>query len=263
MNRFFTCCDRHAIWIVVLAMVMAMALWLTGCGQVSSPTLVMPGSSPIERPDPLAVQLAALQTRLTEAEEDRDTAVKSGNALDRLSAEKDILATRTQLAEAQAVGLQREATELRAQTRAKVEEIATERTHEKQVWLVWFSGSIGLAGLIAVGIGFGWPLVRRIAWTIAACCGAISALALVVAAILPWLWWIGAALLLGFIGWVLYHWHRDHHGLVQVVTAVEQLKPAEAQARQIFKDGLSKVIDSPIATRIAAIKARYRIGPQA
>lgn len=245
------------------ALLLACLFLLVGCDAPPAPERTASPEAPITHLDPAAQQLTDLRARLAAAELAQAKAATENRIIDRLSAEKDILQIRTQIAEAQASGLLREAAELGKQTKAKDTEIAQERIQAKQLWLYWFSGIMGLVAVIGIGVGFGWPLLRKGAWTIAACAGSIAAIALVSAAILPWLWWIGGALVLGFVGWILYHWNRDHHGLVQVVTAVEGLKPVEKAAREIFKGELSKVIDSPIARRITAIKTRYGIGPQA
>lgn len=199
-----------------------------------------------------SAEIDQLTDRIAQAQKAQADAVAKSDRLAQLQAEKDELAATATLAGIQARDAQEREREALAGIKDKDKEISAERTALAQERLYWFAGALGLAALIAVGVSIWMPLTRRWTGGFALACGAVAALAVFVASILPWLWWIGAGLFVVGIGAALYWWHRDHHTAVQVVQAVETVKNEITDYKSKFR----QVIDSHVDSWIDRIRKR-------
>lgn len=197
-----------------------------------------------------SAEIDQLTDRIAQAQKAQADAVAKSDRLAQLQAEKDELAATATLAGIQARDAKEREREALVGIKDKDKEISAERTAVAQERLYWFAGALGLAALIAVGVSIWMPLTRRWTGGFAVACGAVAALAVFVASILPWLWWIGAGLFVSGIGAALYWWHKDHHTAVQVVQAVETVKDKIPD----FKSSFRQVIDGPIESWIDRIR---------
>jgi hypothetical protein len=202
--------------------------------------------------DRRATEIRQLTERIAQAQQARETAIVTADRLAQLQAEKDELAASAALAGIQArEAKQRENAALDA-IADKEKAIVAERTAEAQEHIYWFAGICGLAALIAAGIAIWLPLTRRWTGGFAVACAAVASLAVFVAWLLPYLWWIGCLLLIiGVIAAVVW-WINDHKTAVQVVQAIETIK---AQIPD-YKTHFRQEIDSGVDTWIDRIRAK-------
>lgn len=224
-------------------------------------------------PTPAQQKAADLNEQLKDAEAARDKAAADGRVLDRLSAERDVLQLRVQIAEEQARQLKLNAEAYKAQIEDKDKEIKAERISEWQSRLWVAAGIIGFLAVIATVVMFAWPLLRGVAGWAA---GILSGLAVALAVIgkcLPFFIWLidltpyilGFAALVG-VGFgilALRNWWLTHHATNQFVTAIEELKPKTAAELKAFKEKLRMNIDTPIEALVDRIKKRKNIGASA
>jgi hypothetical protein len=203
-----------------------------------------------------AAEVTQLTERIAQAQAAKDAAVAKGDRLAQLQAEKDELLATATLAGVQKREAQEREKAAMAAIGDKDKEIASERTAVAQAKLYWFAGLLGLVALIAVGLAIWMPLTRRWTGGFAVACGAVAALAVFVASILPWLWWIGAGVLtVGVIAAITW-WHRDHHTAVQVVAAVEGIKDRLPDYKTHFRQEIDSHVDSWIN------RIRAKLGPK-
>jgi hypothetical protein len=127
--------------------------------------------------------------------------------------------------------------------KAKEKELADARITEQQHRLYWVVGWSLLAALGCVAGAIFLTGVRKyfIYGVIASV--AVAACAIVFAAILPYLLYIGIGLLVAALGFVLYCWRNDHKGLRQVTTAVETFKEHMPGYKEHFKTIIDTDVD--------------------
>jgi hypothetical protein len=126
-----------------------------------------------------------------------------------------------------------------------------------KLWAVVFGAILGALGCVA---GFIWlPGVRKFFAYGFFACVAVAALALTLAAILPYLIWIGIGLALVLAGFGFYCWRNDHKAFRQVVGAVETYKDRMAGYREHFSRAIDTDADKWInrtRSKLGLLKAK-------
>jgi hypothetical protein len=132
-------------------------------------------------------------------------------------------------------------------------DIADQR--QKLRWVIGISlfGTLGCAAL-AIFL----PLARRWAVYGALACLAVAGLAWALAQLVPYLIWIGLAVLAAGVALAIWNWRTDNRALRSVVAAVEPLKPTIADYRTHFRD----FIDSGSDKRIDQVRKWLGLKPQ-
>lgn len=196
----------------------------------------------IEQPKPEdpASRIKALEKKL-------DEAIKRGDEVARLSALKDIIAERLRQAET-------EVANLKTQSKEADKALGAARTEAAQTKLWWFVGIMGVACAALVALAIFVPSVAK--WSVrgAVACGATAALAAFISWLLPYLFWIGLAILvIGLISVIVY-WRLDAKSRDQVVKAVEGLKDRVPD----YKDHFRQYIDEDADKHLD--RTRQRLG---
>jgi hypothetical protein len=126
---------------------------------------------------------------------------------------------------------------------AKEKELAAGRISEQRHRLYWVVGWSLLAALGCVAGAIFLAGVRKYFVYGVIASVAVAACAIVFAAILPYLLYIGIGLLVAALGFVLYCWRNDHKGLRQVTTAVETFKAQMPGYKEHFKTIIDTDVD--------------------
>lgn len=247
----------------LLSLCTVFLLMFTGCStNPVAPTTRIDGSATAAAlaPTPGQQKMTDLQKRLTDAEAARDKAVADNKVIDRLTAEKDILQIRTQIAEEQSKQLLQNVEAYKTQITDKNKEISAAHVSEWQTRAYILAGILGFLALVAGAVAFGWPLLRSVAVWASGILGALALLLTVAAKLMPLFAWVlswipyiaGAALLVAVIyGLIaLRHWWLSHHTAQQLVKYVEAKKPTVVAELAEFKDTLRTHLDAPIESFI-------------
>lgn len=142
----------------------------------------------------------------------------------------------------------------KAEVKAATDALADERTNAAQAKVYWFAGLLGVLALVGVAISICVPSVAKWAARLSIAAAATAAVAIFFAWLLPWIWWIGAALVLfGIIGAIIY-WRLDSKSRDQVVEAFDGIKDKVPGYREHFR----QVIDTDADRAIDS--ARKRLG---
>jgi hypothetical protein len=218
--------------------------------------------APKETKTPLEQKIDALQKQLDVLNTKADTAASSGNKVDQLTAEKDALLIKTQLAEAYATEWKNNAAAYSSQGKEKEKELAQAKLDAWKVKLWWMAGICGFLAIVSAGLAWGMPLLRPIAKKAAIIFAAIAGLMLFVAESISTIAWllglvpyiIGIAVVIAMIYIVvgLYHWWLDHHSLSQVIQAIDPIKTQVSN----FGEHMEKNLDSSLIKNID----KYRVG---
>lgn len=129
-----------------------------------------------------------------------------------------------------------------------------ERTEAAQSKIWWFVGIMSVLALLSAGLAIFIPSVARWAIRLALAAGAVAALAVFAAWLLPYLWWIGGGLsLVGAVGAVVY-WRLDAKSRDQVLKAVDAVKDRVPDFKATFRQHIDEDAD------MAINKARNRLG---
>lgn len=196
-------------------------LCLCSCGEITS-TPVIP-----EKPPALEdTRISALEARLAKATEEKDE-------IARLSVLRDMAAEKLRQNEA-------ENTVLKAQLKGATTAITDERTSQAQTKAYWFVGIMGVAALAFAALAIFVPSTVRWAVKAAIAAGVVSALAIVFAWLIPYLFWIGLAIIATAAILAVIYWRLDAKSRDQVVTAFEGIKDKVPG----YKDHFNKVIDT-------------------
>lgn len=188
-----------------------------------------------------STNLVALEKRLADATE-------RGDEIARLSVLKDIIAEKLRQSDIAAITL-------RAQLKAADSAVVTERTSQAQTKAYWFVGIMGLAALAFAALAIFVPSVTKWAIKAAIACGVVSALAIVFAWMIPYLFWIGIAVIgLAAIAAIIY-WRLDAKSRDQVVMAVDKIKHRVPEYKTIFNG----VIDHDADLAINAARKRLKL----
>lgn len=226
---------------------------LCGCPKVPRPDISDIGSATAaQSSDPvLREKIGGLEKQLIEAIKVRDAAVASGDRLKSLEAEK--------IAAADEAALYRQkAKELDEYGKTLDKQIRQEREHEIQVKLYWATGIIIGLSIIALGFGIWFQLQRLI---IGGMCGlGLAGFCWVTAALVPYLLWIGIAVLVIGIATLAILLYRRHMALTQVVAAVEAMKPEEGVTMQIadYKTHFQKFMDTTAENIVDMIRDKMK-----
>lgn len=186
---------------------------------------------------------------ITQAETDAAAAHTKGDRLAELEAQK-------REAEARANQADEYARQWRETSTQKDRQIAAEHDHQEQVKLYWFSGIMLVVGLAAVALAIWIPATAKWAVRFAIACGVVSGLAIFLAWLVPYLVWVGGALVVGGLIAAAVWWKGDHKGLEQVVEAVGDAKEKIPAFKAAYKGIFSSIIDTDAEKRITAVRGR-------
>lgn len=184
--------------------------------------------------------------RLDAAETARSKAIIEKDKVAQLYAEKDELLIKAERAES-------DAKELRTAVGFKVTAIGEEILSQRQNKLYWFSGILGFAALIGAGVVIWFwsnPMLRKLASGFAVAAASVASLAIFFAWMLPYLWWVGCAMVLAATVGVFIAWKRDNKALHQVVAAVGKVKDQIPN----FKNTFGLIIDSDVDKHVDAVR---------
>ncbi len=245
----------------VLASILAVLLiLLTGCNDPS------PSHTPRteQAQDPLVEKIRteernktkalvdAAQKRVEDAITKANDAKAKGDRLAELYADKEVLSAQA----ARAGTIAREQADLAKKYQGEAHDleaqIKDERIKQAQEKLYWFAGAMTLLALVGAGVALWLPLVRTKAATFAVAVGGVAALAVTVAGLLAYLWWVGGVLLLVGIGTALFTWHKEHRTLGQVVESIEQVKTSIPD----YKGHFAKTLDTDVEKVIAKVRLK-------
>lgn len=233
------------VWIIAVAFYIPLLMGGM-CAATRAPASAKPEAPAVPAPpDPNEKLLKAIE----QAKTDAATAQAKGDRLAQLEAEK-------READARAEQALHEAGEWQAYSKDKDVEITKERDHERQVKLYWFSGIMMLAALLAVGLSVWIPATAKWAVRFAIAAGVVAAVALVLAWLVPYLIWVGGAIVVAGLVAAGIWWSRDHKSLHQVVEAVGEAKNTIPAFKAAYKDVFTKVIDSDAEAHITAVRKR-------
>lgn len=227
-------------------LILALALLCGACGDPIIPTPPAP-KPPIETPSEASpeARIAALELRVAKATAEKDE-------IGRLSALKDLIAEKLRQNEA-------ETGKLKLEYRASEKALEAERINAAQAKVWWFVGIMGLAALGLAALAIFVPSVSRWAVRGAIACGAVSALAVFFAWLLPYLFWIGlGVLVIGAIA-ALTFWRLDAKSRDQVVQAFDQVKGQVPNYKEVFRG----VIDSDADAHLDKVRSRLGLKPKA
>jgi hypothetical protein len=218
--------------------------------------------TPVNTLSPTEQNIEALKKKLDEADKRAAEAAAKGETITKLSAEKDSLGLRVQLAEAYAKEWKQNAESYAEQKTEKEKELKDAKIDAWKEKLWWMAGICGLLAIVAGGICIAFPLLRPVAKYASGGMAAIAVLMLIVAQSLATVAWllgfvpyiIGLAILAGLVYLVvaLRHWYKDHHGLQQTVTGIEPLK----ESIEGFSDHMLKYVDGPLVDHVKGIRTK-------
>lgn len=229
------------------AFIIFVLLMLTGCpSSCEDRKDDKPVFPPVEQPKPEdpASRVKALEKRLAEA-------AARGDEIARLSALKDLIAERLRQAETDVANL-------KAQTKEADKALGEARTEAAQTKLWWFVGIMGVASAALVALAIFVPSVAK--WSVrgAVACGATAALAAFVSWLLPYLFWVGLAILvIGLVSAIVY-WRLDAKSRDQVVKAVDDFKHRMPD----YKDHFGKYIDEDADRHLDRTRERLGLKPK-
>lgn len=203
-----------------------------------------------------------LKKKLEEAEKKANEAVERGDIIAKLSAEKEALVLKTQLAESYVKQWKANAESYKDQTIAKEEELKVAKLDAWKEKLWWMSGICGFLAIVAGGVAWGFPLLRPVAVKASLILAAIAGIMLFVAQSLTTISWllglvpyiIGVAGLIAlvYIFFAIRHWWMDHSGLKQTIQGIEPLK----EDIEGFSDHMLKYVDDTMVNHVKNIRGK-------
>lgn len=197
----------------------------------------------------LKEKIGGLETQLADALKTRDAAVAAKDRIGTLVASKDAAA-------AEAALYRQKAAELDAYGKTLDKQLRLEREAEIQGKLYWATGiTLGLS-LVALGFGL-WLGLRRL--VVGALCGiGLAGACWFLAFLVPYLLWIGGAVLGVGVLVLAVMLYRRHVSLRQLVGALEAAKPLDGAKSMIienYKTFLPQHLDTASEEIIAQIRA--------
>ncbi len=231
-------------WLILLAIAAYIPLLLGGMCAEPRPDPKPPVEATTVPPPSTANKL---DEAIAKAKADGAAAQQKGDRLEQLEAEK-------READARAEKAMHESGEWTAYGKQLTTEITTERDHQRQVKLYWFSGIMMLAALACVAAAIWIPLIRTWAIRGVIACVAVAGVAVVFAQLIPYLIWVGGGVvvILAIAGLVL--WRKDHKALHQVVEAVGAAKDKIPAFRDGYKGIFTSIIDTDAEAQIGKVR---------
>lgn len=209
---------------------------------------------------PQEQKIATLQKQLTDSDQKAALATANNNIIARLTAEKESLMIRTQLAEVYAIQWKQNAASYSAQAVEKNQELKDAKLEAWKEKLWWMAGICGVVALIAGAVAWGMPLVRPIAMKASIILAALAGLMLFVAESLATVAWLlgfvpyilgfGGLVAIGYAVVALRHWWKDHHGLKQTIEGIEPIKDQFVG----FSEHMIKHVDSTLCDHVNAYR---------
>lgn len=211
---------------------------------------------PTKTKSPEEQKIDDLKKKLDESDRKAAEAGAKSDIIARLSAEKDSLGIRTQLAEAYSEQWKKNADSYKSQEKEKEQELKDAKLDAWKTKLWWMAGICGLLAIVAGGVAWGFPLIRPIATKASIILGAIAALMLFVAESLATVAWLlgfvpyvlafGGLVALVFVALAVRHWWKDHNGLSQTIQGIEPIK----EEFEDFKDHMLKYVDGSLVDHV-------------
>ena len=199
-----------------------------------------------------------------DASEKKVMEASDGKIVDKLTAEKDSMGIRIQLAEAYSEQWKLNATSYKAKKVEIDQELKNAKLDSWKEKLWWMAGICGFAAIIAGGIAFAFPLLRPIAVKASIAMGAIATIMLITAQCIATIAWLlglvpyilvaGAVGVLIYAGIALRHWWKDHHSLAQTVEGIEPIKAQVAN----FSDHMLKFVDGGLVKHVKKIREKIK-----
>jgi hypothetical protein len=206
-------------------------LFVTGCQSSCDDRSSDAQKTPVEAPksETPTARILALEKKLADATE-------RGDEIARLGVLKDLIAEKLRQAETDVIAL-------KAQKNEADKAVDAARIHAAQVKLWWFVGIMGVACAALVALAIFVPSVAK--WSVrgAVACGATAALAAFISWLLPYLVWIGIALLVAGVASCIVYWRLDAKSRDQVVKAVDDLKDKIPNYREHFNQYIDEDAD--------------------
>lgn len=204
-----------------------------------------------DTPPPQAEAPAERPNTLGKWDEEIDQAKVDGiNAktpLDRLKAEK-------REAEARASRAEDESRQWHQLSSQKDVQIKQEQDRQRQVYLYWAAGIFLLLAIAAAVLAIWQPLVRKLAGGFAIACVGGAALCIFVSWLVPYLFWVGCALVVLLGGAMFVYWKRDSKSLHQVVEAVGEAKDKVPAFKDAYRGIFRQVIDTDAEAHIDRVR---------
>lgn len=226
--------------------------------------VVKPVPKPADEKSPQQERVKDLEAQLAAANKHLEDMKAKGDKIEILTAEKESLLVKMNLAQAYANQWKLNAESYEAQKKDKDRELNQARLDAWKMKLWILSGICGLLSIVAFAMCFGWPLLAPIAKKAGAILGAVALLMLLVAeslgtvawllGLVPYILGLGALIAAGFGVYALVQWFEDHNSLNQVVTAVDKVK------KQVtgFGEHMEHELDSHVIKHVD--KAREKLG---
>jgi len=190
--------------------------------------------------------------------------VADGKLIDRLTAEKESLGLRVQLADAYSEQWKLNAKSYEGQKVEKDQELKNAKLDSWKEKLWWMAGICGFAAIVAGGISFAFPLIRPIAIKASIAMGAIATIMLITAQCITTVAWLLSLvpyiLCIGAIGVIIYaiialrHWWKDHQSLKQTIEGIEPIKAQVAN----FSDHMLKFVDGNMVKHVKKIREKIK-----
>lgn len=213
---------------------------------------------------PTEQNIETLKKKLEDSDKKAAEAASRGETIAKLSAEKDSLGLRVQLAEAYAKEWKQNAETYADQKVEKEKELKEAKLDAWKEKLWWLAGICGLLSIVAAGIAWGFPLLRPIAVKASVILGAIAGIMLIVAQALSTIAWmlglvpyiIGLAVVVLIIyGAIAFRfWFKDHNALKQTIEGIEPIK----EKIEGFGDHMLKYVDGTMVDHIQGYKKKIR-----
>lgn len=220
--------------------------------------------APDKTVSPTEQKIEILKKKLDESDKRAAEAAANGEIIAKLSAEKDSLGLKVQLAEAYAKEWEQNAKSYSSQKDEKEKELSQAKLDAWKEKLWWMAGICGLLSIVGAGVAWGFPLLRPIATKASIIFGAIAGIMLVVAQMLSTIAWLlglvpyilGIAILAVIIYGIvaLRHWFKDHSSLQQTIEGIEPIK----KNIKGFGDHMLKHVDGTMVEHIKSYKKKIR-----
>jgi len=219
---------------------------------------------PEKKMSPGEQNIETLKKKLEESEKKAAEAAAKGEIIVKLTAEKESLGLRVQLAEAYAKEWKQNAEAYSYQKEEKEKELKEAKLAAWRTKLWLMAGICGFLAIIAGGVAFGFPLLRPLATKASLILGAISGIMLFVAQAIGTIAWllglvpyiIGAGLIAAVIyaAIALRYWYKDHNGLKQTIEGIEPIK----DKIEGFGDHMLKYVDDAMVNHVREYKTKIR-----
>jgi len=205
-------------------LVVIFVLALFGCGEKPPPRDVQLEKPKAEKPiDSSPVDKAKIAAN---AAIEKVFLVKSngGSEVDQLKAEKDALVKQRDLAHAERDAATAKASDLDKSIKDKDDQIAESRDRAIQERIYWFAGILGFVALVGGVVAFAFPLARSWAGGISIACGVMAGVAVFAAWLVPYMWWVGAVVVVSAVIGTFLAWRTDSKIGNRLVETVERVK---------------------------------------